>query len=179
MRWKVTPPKADRDDLARDLEREMREVGDAIVAGVERELPGWVRAQVARIADAWGRLDDEARTHLDVAADQAADVATERIVRELRALLDADAAEQRATPLQVVRTAYREPTGALAAAGIPPIERDAFDERAWPDDAYGLVPHTLGDLGDPDLAPMLLAWGMAKTAVLRDRSDTHPRSEAS
>jgi len=41
------------------------------------------------------------------------------------------------------------------------------------------VPHTLGDLGDPDLAPMLLAWGMAKSAVVRERATTHPPPEAS
>ncbi len=69
-----------------------------------------------------------------------------------------------------MRTAYREPTAVLAAAGIPAVQRDAFDERAWPDDRYGLVPHTLGDLGDPDLAPLHLAWGMAKSAVLRART---------
>ena len=42
----------------------------------------------------------------------------------------------------------------LAAAGIPPVERDEFDERAWPDDRYGLVIHDLGDLGDDELAPL-------------------------
>ena len=77
-----------------------------------------------------------------------------------------------ATPLEVVRSAYREPTAVLEAAAIPPVERDSFDERAWPDDQYGLVPRTLGDLGDPDLAPLMLAWGMAKAAVLRARAGT-------
>jgi hypothetical protein len=142
-------------------------VSDAIVAGVERELPGWARANVARIADAWGRLGPEERTRLDAAVDDVAHAATSRVVAELRALLDADALEQRATPLQVVRTAYEEPTALLASFGIPPIERDEFDERSWPDDRYGLVPHSLGDLGDPDLGPLLLAWGLAKTKVLR------------
>lgn len=156
---------------ARDLEREINEVGDAIVAGVERELPGWVRAQIARIADAWGRLDDPTRARLDADAVTAGEEATVRVVGELRALFALDAADQHATPLQVVRTAYREPTAALAAVGIPAVERDEFDERAWPDDRYGLVPHTLADLGDPDLAPMLLAWGMAKAAIVRSRQD--------
>ncbi len=174
----MTSSKADRGEPARDLAKELRDVGDAIAAGVERELPGWVRVQIARIADAWGRLDDATRTQLDHDAEVAASVTTERIVQELRTLLDADVAEQRATPLQVVRSAYREPTVALAAAGIPPVERDEFDERAWPDDRYGLVPHTLGDLGDPDLAPMLLAWGMAKSGVLRDRASSHPQPDA-
>jgi hypothetical protein len=149
-------------------------VSDAIVAGVERELPGWVRANVARIADAWGRLGAEKRTRLDAAADDVAHVATSRVVAELRALLDADALEQRATPLQVVRSAYEEPTALLASFGIPRIERDEFAERTWPDDRYGLVPHSLADLGDPDLGPLLLAWGMAKTAVLRGHGLAQP-----
>jgi hypothetical protein len=89
------------------------------------------------------------------------------VVRELRALFAAAATDQRATPLQVVRSAYREPTALLASLGIPAVARDEFDERAWPDDRYCMVPRTLGDLGDPDLAPLQLAWGMAKTAVLR------------
>ena len=145
-------------------------MSDSIVAGVERELPGWVRAQVARIADAWGRLTPDERARLDAATDTVASTTTERVAAELHALLAADAVDQRATPLQVVRTAYREPTELLASFAIPPVERDAFDERAWPDDRYAMVPHTLGDLGDPELAPLLLVWGMAKTAVLRGQA---------
>ncbi len=92
-----------------------------------------------------------------------------RIAGELRALFALDAADQRSTPLEIVRGAIREPTEILEAAGIPPVERDSFDEAAWPDDRYGLVPRTLGDLGDPDLAPLQLAWGLAKTKVMRAR----------
>jgi hypothetical protein len=47
--------------------------------------------------------------------------------------------------------------------------RDEFAERAWPDDDYGLVPDTLADLGDDDLAPLHLAWGVAKATVVRAR----------
>ena len=93
-----------------------------------------------------------------------------RVVARLRELFADDPAAQTATPLEIVRSAYREPTAVLEVAAIPPVERDAFDERAWPDDRYGLVPRTLGDLGDPDLAPLMLAWGMAKAAVLRGRA---------
>jgi hypothetical protein len=150
--------------------RRLAEASDAIVAGVARELPGWVRRSVTRIADAWGRLGDEQRAALDQAAADAGAAAATRVTAELRALFADDAVAQRATPLEIVRTAYREATAALAAAGVPAVARDAFDERAWPDDIYGLVPRTLGDLGDPDLAPMHLAWGMAKSAALRARA---------
>jgi hypothetical protein len=156
-------------DESRGL-RLLAEAGDAIVAGVERELPGWVRRQVARIVDAWGRLDHDARARAEADAARAGEAATERVAGELRTLLAVDPAAQAATPLQIVRSAHREPTVVLAAAGIPPVERDEFSERAWPDDVYGLVPATLGDLGDPELGPLQLAWGMAKAGVLRARA---------
>jgi len=146
----------------------LAEAGDAIVAGVERELPSWVRREVARILDAWGRIGASERGDAERAAAVAGEAAARRVVAALRALFAADVSEQRATPLEIVRTAYREPTAVLAAAGVPPVERDAFDERAWPDDRYGLVPRTLGDL-DEDLAPLQLVWGMAKSKALRAR----------
>jgi hypothetical protein len=159
-----------RDDEAIAAQR-LSEASDAIVVGVARELPGWVQRSVTRIADAWGRLDDDERATLDRAAADAGVAAAKRITAQLRTLFAADVGAQRATPLEIVRTAYREPTAALEAARIPPVERDPFEERAWPDDRYGLVPHTLGDLGDPDLAPLHLAWGMAKSAVVRARTN--------
>ena len=159
---------AAREDEARALAR-LDETGAAIVAGVERQVPGWARAQVERLLDAWGRAPADARVRAEAQSADAGAAAARRIVAELRALFAVDPAQQQATPLEVVRTAYREPTVVLAAAGVPPIVRDEFDERAWPDDDYGLVPRTLGDLGDPELAPLHLAWGMAKATVIRAR----------
>jgi hypothetical protein len=159
---------AAREDEARALAR-LDETGAAIVAGVERQVPGWARAQVERLLDAWGRAPADARMRAEAQSAEAGAAAARRIVAELRALFAVDPAQQRATPLEVVRTAYLEPTAVLAAAGVPPIVRDEFDERAWPDDVYGLVPRTLGDLGDPELAPLHLAWGMAKATVIRAR----------
>ena len=171
------------DDEQRGLEL-LREAGDAIVAGVERELPGWVERSVERIIDAWGRTPAEARESAMRDAVVAGRVATDRITAELRALFALDPDDQRSTPLELVRGAYREPTAVLAALGIPAVERDDFAERAWPDDVYGLVVHGLGDLGDrgdlgglgepgdpgdEELAPYQLAWGMAKAKVLRAR----------
>jgi len=145
------------------------EAGAAIVAGVERQVPGWVQRQVVRLLDAWGRAPDEARVRAETQSAEAGTAAARRVVDELRALFAVDPTHQQATPLEVVRTAYREPTAVLAAAGVPPVVRDEFDERAWPDDVYGLVPRTLGDLGDAELAPLHLAWGMAKATVIRAR----------
>ena len=159
---------AAREDEARALAR-LDETGAAIVAGVQRQVPGWAQAQVERLLDAWGRAPADARVRAEAQSAEAGAVAARRIVAELRALFSVDPVQQPATPLEIVRTAYREPTAVLAAAGVPPIVRDEFDERAWPDDVYGLVPRTLGDLGDPELAPLHLAWGMAKATVIRAR----------
>ena len=151
--------------------RLLAESGATIAEGVEAELAGWVERQVARILDAWGRTDPSTRARAERAAVDAGRAATTRVGAELRALFALDPSEQRATPLEIVRGAYREPTAVLEAVGIPPVARSDFDERAWPDDRYGLVIHDLGDLGDTELAPLHFAWGMAKAGVLRARAD--------
>jgi hypothetical protein len=170
-----TPPGPDDpSDEARALAL-LHEADDAIVEAVEREVPGWVERGVARILDAWGEidgpggLDPDARARADRDAVTAGEAARTRVVAELRALFAVDPEQQRATPLQVVRTAHREPTALLASLGVPHVVRDEFDERSFPDDVYGLTPHTLGDLGDRDLGPLHLAWGMAKTRVVKAR----------
>jgi hypothetical protein len=156
------------EDATRALAR-LEETGAAIVSGVERQVPGWVQTEVERLLDAWGRAPAEIRVRAEAESVEAGAAAARRIVDQLRALFAVDPTRQQATPLEIVRTVYREPTAVLAVAGVPPIVRDEFDERAWPDDVYGLVPRTLGDLGDPELAPLHLAWGMAKATVIRAR----------
>jgi hypothetical protein len=149
----------------------LAETGAAIVAGVARDVPGWVVANVTRLLEAWGRADAAALARALDAAPDAGRQAALRVGASLELLLATDPSEQRATPLEIVRTVYREPTEILAAAAVPPVVRDAFDERAWPEDHYDLVPRTLGDLGDADLGPLHLAWGMAKATVIRARVD--------
>lgn len=149
----------------------LAETGAAIVDAVAREAPGWVIASVVRLLGAWGRADDATRARAIEAAGPAGAAAAGRVCGTLGELLATDPSEQRSTALEIVRTLYREPTEILVAAGLPPVVRDPFDERSWPEDRYDLVPRTLGDLGDPDLGPLHLAWGMAKAQVLRARAD--------
>ena len=101
-------------------------------------------------------------------ADRLADAvaaATRRVGADLATLIATAPAEQRATPLEVVRTAVREPTAVLAAAGVPPVARDEFEERSFPNDRYRLTPRTFADLGDDTLGPLHLVWGVAKAAA--------------
>jgi hypothetical protein len=139
----------------------------AIVEGVRAAAPRWIVAEVQRIAGAWGRLDDRERARLVAEASEVARAATDRVAGALEELFARPPAEQRTTPLAILRTIVREPTELLQAAGIPAIQRDAFEERAFPDDHYGLTPANLDVLGDPGLGPHLLAWGLAKAALVR------------
>jgi hypothetical protein len=55
----------------------------------------------------------------------------------------------------------RYPTAVLLQAGVPPLERDEFDERVFPDDLYGLTPASFADI-DPALVEPAVTWGAAK-----------------
>jgi hypothetical protein len=151
-------------------EERLREASAALVDGVGRALPEWAARSADGLLAAWGGLAGERRRAVVAKARAAGEAAARRVAADLAALLAVDAAEQRATPLEVIRTAVMEPTAVLAAAGLPDVVRDAFDERSWPDDRFGLVPRTLRDV-DADLAAVHFAWGVAKAAVLRARAE--------
>lgn len=148
--------------------RVLRETTEQIAAEAERGLPDWAVAEAGRIIRAWGRHDEQERERLLAAARQAGEEAAARIGRELRDALGRDPADQRVTPLQVARTSYREVTAVLREAGVPPIERDEFAERTFPDDDYGLAPDTFEALSG-ELASLHLTWGAAKAAVHKAR----------
>ena len=150
------------------------EASDALIEGVRTALPAWAARSADFLLSAWDGLDADRRGEVRSAAREAGERAAERIAGELAELLALDPAEQRATPAEIIRSAVAEPTEVLAAAGMPDVVRDPFDERAWPDDRFGLVPRTLRDL-DPDLAAVHFAWGIAKAAVLRARVADRPR----
>jgi hypothetical protein len=146
-------------------------VGDEIVAGVQRTLGPWLISCVVRILEAWGRCSPDVEARALATAEREAPAVAERIAESLRRLFAQDPSEQTRTPLEVVRTAIEDPTRILVDAGVPPVERDAFEERTWPEDRYELLPRTLADLGDPELGPLQLAWGLAKAGVLRARAE--------
>ncbi|MEP6625941.1 MAG: hypothetical protein ABJC79_15950 [Acidimicrobiia bacterium] len=156
---------------------QLRAVEIEIVSRTGAAIPGWVRTVVERLVGAWGRCSDAEVARLAEAAEIAGTEAAARITSELRELFAVPLDEQRSTPLQVVRSGFREPTAALAEAGIPEVVRDPFDERMHPGDRYDLAPRSLADLGDPDLGPLLLAWGMGKARLLRDSGRSRTSSD--
>jgi hypothetical protein len=146
---------------------------NAIVSGVDANAMRYVFARSAAVLDAWMAAGRAITTDRDNATDQlreAAKAAQQHVVAELRSLLELDPASQARTPLEIVRDLRREPTEVLTAIGVGAITRDPFEERALPDDPYGLAPRTLSDLGDDDLGPLQLAWGLGKATVLRARA---------
>jgi hypothetical protein len=154
----------------------LAEASAALVEGVARALPAWAARAADALLTAWGGVDADRHQEVVAEAREAGERAARRVAAELRGLLALDPAEQRATPLEIIRSAVAEPTAVLAAAGLPDVVRDPFEEQAWPDDRFGLVPRTLRDL-DPDLAAIHFAWGMAKASLLRARIT--PRSQDS
>lgn len=137
----------------------------ALAEGVEAALPGWVARSVHRLLIAWQGAVPEAVAEEAAAAGR---TARARIGPRLRTLLATDVDAQSTGPLSVVRDAVRYPTEVLRRAGVPPVVRDAFAERAFPDDVYDLTPATFADL-DPALHEPGVRWGAAKAFVVLAR----------
>jgi hypothetical protein len=133
--------------------------GRALADAVEAVMDAWVvRCVVGRVHDFTGGSPSD--DVLD-AARSAGEQARADVVPRLRALLARDVDEQRVNPLLLLRAAVTYPTGVLRKAGVPPIVRDEFDERAFPDDVYGLTPASFADV-DASLHEPGLVWGAAK-----------------
>jgi hypothetical protein len=133
--------------------------GAAVLAGVDRYLPVFWQRRALIVLEAWtGRpaTTDEA-DRVRATAEGAASTA----IAELRRLLAADIDRQWTTPVDVLRRSMGALTELLAEMGVAPVVRDEFDERAFPDDPYGLAPRTLADL-DASLQEPALVWGAAK-----------------
>lgn len=138
----------------------------ALADAVDAALPRWVERSVARVLAAWqgGAPDPEALE----AAREAGLRAQAEVGGAVRTLLEADIDAQRTTPLALLRSAVRYPTGILREAGVPPVERDPMQVRLLPDDLYDLSPASFADV-DPSLAEPGMVWGAAKALAHRRR----------
>ena len=133
--------------------------------GIELALPGWVERSVARVLIAYR---GEVAPAEAAAAMQAGAAAGGELGPRIRALLVADVDEQPTGPLALARRAVAYPTAVLREAGVPPVVRDEFTERQFPDDDYDLAPATFADI-DPALHEPGLTWGAAKAHVVLAR----------
>ncbi len=143
--------------LARD-EAAFAEISVALADAIDAALEGWVRRVVAERSGAAG-------VHVDAAAiDAAAARCRAEVSPKVRALLSSDLDDQRSTPLALLRRAVVFPTEVLRSAGVPPVHRDDFDVRAFPEDLYALSPASFADLDESVHEPGLI-WGAAKAHV--------------
>lgn len=130
----------------------------------ERVTPEWARSLIERV----GKSGIE-----DSRAQKTVQAVTEQVQLALRQLLATDPESQRSNPLTVFRQATAPITALLTDLGIPPVQRDEFEQRSFPDDIYGLSPATWVDI-HPDLVEPGLEWGAWKAAVIISR---HRQSE--
>lgn len=156
---------SDPSDADADYDDELRQLAAELADRVDATIATWVVRSVTGLVVAWsGQVDGGVAE----AAEQAGQQARREVGGAVRALLETDIDAQTTTPLALLRTAVRYPTGVLAAAGVPGVQRDEFAEEAFPDDVYDLTPASLADI-DPSLADPGLAWGAAKAWVHKRR----------
>jgi hypothetical protein len=151
-------------------ERRLEPYAAALYEAVDAAVAPWVEREVRRVAATAGI--DPADERLAREARDAARATRAQVGEELWELLVTDVDAQRANPLAVLRRAVVHPTAALRALGVPAVDRQAFDERAFPDDAYALAPATWNDV-DPSLHEPGLMWGAwkASTVLARRRAE--------
>jgi hypothetical protein len=149
------------DEAARSDEAALMAHAMALADAIDEALPGWIRRCVEqRCAAAGRRFDDAAAAR----AEEASLRGSAEVGPVIRRLLVTDIDSQTTTPLAVLRGATRYATHALADLGVPPVERDEFSRRAFPDDVQGLSPASFAEV-DPALHEPGLIWGAAKAHV--------------
>jgi hypothetical protein len=144
------------------------EPADVLASAVDAAIGPWVERAVARIMVAYA-----SEVPPEVAADarQAGEAAAAAVGVELRRLLALDVERQPTNPLSILRAAVRYPTAVLQRAGVPPVVRDEFRERAFPDDVYDLAPASWRDVDEALHEPGII-WGAWKAKTVLDRR--HP-----
>jgi hypothetical protein len=121
----------------------------------------WVERLIRRHCDEQKFSDLQAGELLSSVVSQVSDEVHSR----LEDLLSRDVLEQRTNPLAVFRQATRPLTELLMNLGCPPVTRDEFDERSFPDDVYGLSPATWADIDEAMVEPGI-EWGAWKAATI-------------
>ena len=160
-----------------DDRRALAAYADALVDGIDAALAPWLERIVLERWSAQTGTMPAAEVRVRAAA--AGTEAAAAVVPRVRELLALDIDQQRTGPLDLVRTAVPWATGALSDLGVPPVERDEFAVRMFPDDVYDLMPGSFAEL-DPSLLEAGIAWGAAKAHVhLARRRDPGPQARSS
>jgi hypothetical protein len=139
--------------------------GAALADALEAAMPGWVERCVRDLLVAYAGTADPAAV---ARAREAGRRAADQLGPELRRLLATDVDRQWVNPLALVRRAVSFPAEVLAAAGVPPVVRDEYDEAHFPEDVYGLTPRAFVDV-DPLLQEVAVVWGAAKARASKVR----------
>lgn len=141
------------------------ERADRLAEEVGAVYASWLESRVVDLCRAAGRpLTPEARERL---ADEVRATADE-VLGHLSRLLAADVDAQRENPLHVLRRGSRRIAVFLADVSVPAPSRDEFEERAMPDDVYGIGPLAWRDLGER-VHEAGIEWGAWKAALVLTR----------
>ncbi len=142
------------------------EISSALADAIEAAVPPWIERLVLERVAQWRDGDVPDAVRVDAAA--AGTAAVDDVMPPLRGLLETDLDAQRTNPLALLRAATRHAHCVLADLGMPPVTRDDFSERSFPDDDYDLVPATWSDV-DPSLHEIGIMWGAAKAYLHKAR----------
>jgi hypothetical protein len=158
-----------------DPDSELARYGAVLADAVIEAVPGWISGCVLRRYDEWSRSnptraveDRSVDEDIERRARDAGDRAAVSVADPLRSLLAADVDRQWTTPLALVRSLVSFAGEVLAGAGVPAVERDAFETDRFPDDHYRLVPASLSVLGE-EAGDLAIAWGAQKAMTHRRR----------
>ncbi|MFM7870924.1 MAG: hypothetical protein ACKPBG_04495, partial [Actinomycetota bacterium] len=110
-----------------------------LIEVAEAVTPAWAEHLLCRLVP---DPDVALRQRLsDIAAAVTASVTT-----GLRELFELDPEAQRTNPLTIFRQATAPISELAMGLGVPPVQRDEFARRSFPDDVYGLNPATWADI---------------------------------
>ena len=146
-------------------EARLAQISDDLAEALDAAVPGWITGLVLDRVRQWRGPVGEDVEQQAVAAGEAA---RRDVMPALRELLGTDIDDQRSNPLAVLRRATRHAHEVLASIGVPPVERDEFSQRSFPDDHYALVPAGWDEI-HPELRELGITWGAAKAFVFKAR----------
>lgn len=160
----TNPPRRSAAQVEADDQR-LAEIARDLADKVEAVVPGWIETLVIGRVTAYR---GEASPAVVADATAAGRAARDELMPVLRPLLEADVDDQVANPLELLRVVTRHAGAVLERHGVPPVERDQFAVRSFPDDAHDLMPATWSDIDD-ELHELGIRWGAAKAYVHKAR----------